>query len=140
MIFFPFLNLYFYSSYKIIFFSKKSKVDDLDIKMLVTVVEGNPKAPFAITITPRCRGGCYSIPWIAPLYPWSLSYNAECWARRHQVPFFEPLVWLNHGLNSGLPDHWRTLYSWLGSKDIIKRDIFRIHDFYKIINLKYNCY
>ena len=36
---------------------------------LVTVVEGDPKAPFSITTTPRCRGGRYSFPWIAPLYP-----------------------------------------------------------------------
>ena len=34
-----------------------------------TLVEGNPKAPFSIATTPRCRGGCYSIPWIASLYP-----------------------------------------------------------------------
>ena len=36
--------------------------------MLATVVEGDPKAPFSLTTTPR----------IAPLYPWSLPYNAEC--------------------------------------------------------------
>ena len=35
---------------------------------LVTVVEGDPIAPFSIATTPRCRGGYYSIPWIAPLY------------------------------------------------------------------------
>ena len=29
----------------------------------------------------------YSISWIAPLYPWSLPYIGECWARRHQEPF-----------------------------------------------------
>ena len=40
------------------------------------MVEGDPKAPFSLTTTLRCRGGCYSFPWIAP--PWSLSYNAEC--------------------------------------------------------------
>ena len=45
---------------------------------LVTLVEGNPKAPFSIAPIPRCRGGRYSIPWIAPLYPWSLPYNAKC--------------------------------------------------------------
>ena len=44
---------------------------------LVTVVEGDPKAPFSIATTPRCRGGHYSFPWIGPLYPWSLPYNAE---------------------------------------------------------------
>ena len=38
-------------------------------KKLATIVEGDPKAPFSIATTPRCRGGRYSIPRIAPLYP-----------------------------------------------------------------------
>ena len=29
---------------------------------LATIVEGNPKAPFSIATTPRCRGGRYSFP------------------------------------------------------------------------------
>ena len=45
---------------------------------LVTVVEGDPKTPFTIATTPRCRGGRYSFPRIAPLYPWYVPYNAEC--------------------------------------------------------------
>ena len=69
------------------------------------------KAPFSIATSPKCRGGCYSIPGIAPLYPWSLPYNAECLARQHHVPFFESLVSLDLGFNPSLPDHWRTLYS-----------------------------
>ena len=36
---------------------------------MVTIVEGDQKAPFSIATTLRCRGGCYSSPWIAPLYP-----------------------------------------------------------------------
>ena len=36
---------------------------------LATIVEDDPKAPFSIATTPRCRGGRYSIPRIAPLYP-----------------------------------------------------------------------
>ena len=43
---------------------------------------------------------------------------------RHQVPFFESLIWLDLGLNPGLPDHWRTLYSfgqWTGYKPKIHR-------------------
>ena len=43
-----------------------------------TVVEGDPKAPFSIATTPRCSGGNYSFPWIAPLCRWSVLYNAEC--------------------------------------------------------------
>ena len=45
---------------------------------LATIVEGDPKAPFSIATTPRCRGGRYSIPRIGPLYPWTVTYNAEC--------------------------------------------------------------
>ena len=44
---------------------------------LATVVEGDLKAPFSIATTPRCRGGRFSIPWIAPLYTWSIPYNAK---------------------------------------------------------------
>ena len=36
---------------------------------LATVVKGDPKAPFTINTTPWCRGGHYSIPWIALRYP-----------------------------------------------------------------------
>ena len=35
-----------------------------------TVVEGDKKALFSIDTIPRCRGGRYSFPGIAPLYPW----------------------------------------------------------------------
>ena len=35
---------------------------------LVTVVEGDPKAPFSIATTSRDRGGRYSFHWITPLY------------------------------------------------------------------------
>ena len=46
-----------------------------EISKLATVVEGDPKAPFSIATTPRCRGGHYSFPWIASLYPWSIPYK-----------------------------------------------------------------
>ena len=42
------------------------------IKMATLVVD-DPKAPFSIANTPRYRGGRYSIPWIASLYPWSFT-------------------------------------------------------------------
>ena len=35
---------------------------------LATLVKGDSMATFSIATTPRCRGGRYSIPWIAPLY------------------------------------------------------------------------
>ena len=38
------------------------------------VVEVDPKAPFSIVITPKCRRGRLSITWIAPFYLWFFSY------------------------------------------------------------------
>ena len=35
----------------------------------IIVIESDPKVPFSIASTPRCRGCRYSFPWIAPLYP-----------------------------------------------------------------------
>ena len=35
--------------------------------MLVTLLEGDPKAPFSLATRPRCRGGHYFIPYIARL-------------------------------------------------------------------------
>ena len=32
------------------------------------LVQSNPKAPFSIANTPRCRGGLLLLPSIAPLY------------------------------------------------------------------------
>ena len=43
----------------------------------MTVVKGEPKAPFSIATTQRCRGGCYNILWIAPLYPRYVAYCTE---------------------------------------------------------------
>ena len=45
---------------------------------LATVVEGDQKAPFSIATIPRCWGGRYSFPGIAPLYPRCVPYIAEC--------------------------------------------------------------
>ena len=56
-------------------------------------VECNPKTSFSIATRPRCRGGCFSISRIAPLYPWSLPYSFEWSARRHQVTFLS--LWYN---------------------------------------------
>ena len=43
----------------------------IDVANVTTIVgvEGDQKVPFSIATTPRCRGGRYSFPWIAPLYP-----------------------------------------------------------------------
>ena len=42
--------------------------DYILVVKLATVVEGDSKAPFSIATSLRCRRGCYSFPWIAPLY------------------------------------------------------------------------
>ena len=54
---------------KFYFFLFPGKVNNVKLE---TLVEGDPKALFPIATTPKCRGGRYSIPWIAPLYTWSL--------------------------------------------------------------------
>ena len=46
--------------------------------MLVTLDEGDPKAPFTLATTLRCRGGFYSIPWIGLLSPRSIPCYIEC--------------------------------------------------------------
>ena len=76
---------------------------------VVSLSRGWPEGSLFNSYYTRCRGEHNSFPWIASLSRWSLSYIAECKARRHQVPFFESLVWLNLRLNPGLPGHWRTL-------------------------------
>ena len=61
------------------FNTKKFWLHEIFIKQkLATLIEGDPKASFSIATAQRCTEGRYSIPWIAPLYPWSLTYNAEC--------------------------------------------------------------
>ena len=51
-------------------YPRRSIIEDVSKKeKLVTVVEGNSKAPFSIATTPRCWGWHYSFPWIASLYP-----------------------------------------------------------------------
>ena len=55
-----------------ILINKKVKVK------LATVIESDPKAPFLIATTPKRRERHYSFPWMAPLYPWCVPYNAEC--------------------------------------------------------------
>ena len=67
---------------------------------LATLVEGDPKAPFSIATTPRCRGGHCSIPWIAPLKTWSLPYNAQCWGARGVIVI---VVGSGHGDTSSNP-------------------------------------
>ena len=44
---------------------------------LATVVEGDQKAPFSIATALKGRGGRYSFPWIALLYPWYIPYIAS---------------------------------------------------------------
>ena len=49
----------------------EKRIDEIMFVMikLVTVVEGELKAPFSIGTTRMCRGGHYSFPRIASLYP-----------------------------------------------------------------------
>ena len=75
-----------------------------------TLIEGDPKAPFSIATTERCKGERYTILWIAPFCPWSLPYNAVL-SKAASTTIFESLVWLDLGIKPSLPDHWWTFYS-----------------------------
>ena len=72
-------------------------------KKLVTVVDGDQKAPFSIATTPRCSRGFYSFPWIAPLYPRYEPHIVVCKARRYQVPFFKVFGMTRPGIEPSTP-------------------------------------
>ena len=65
--------------YIYIYISKKVK--------LATLVEGDPKAPFSIATTLRCRGGRYSFPGF--LYPYLIMLSVKQGA---SSTIFESLV------------------------------------------------
>ena len=58
---------------------------------MVTVVEVYQKAPFSIATSPTCRGGCYSIPWIAPIYPWP--YLKMLSAKQGRIKYHSLSLW-----------------------------------------------
>ena len=76
--------MFIYTSHMLMFYKTKyvktipQFIPMLIEKLLATVVEGNPKTPFSIATTLRCRGRCHSFPSIAPFYPWYVPYIAEC--------------------------------------------------------------
>ena len=72
-------------------------------KKLVTVVKGGSKAPFSIATTTKCWGGRYSI------LPLILTLLCRVLSKIASSSIFESLIWLDLGLNPGLPGHWQTL-------------------------------
>ena len=74
-----FFFIYLFFFFKLIIFIKKSVVyiafGHVKVK-LATLVKSDLKVPFSIATTPGCRGGHYSFPRVAPLYPWSIPYKA----------------------------------------------------------------
>ena len=75
-----FSDFYYFSDVSIIGAQKKTGSNICLSKnkvKLATLVEDDPRTPFSIATTQRCRRGRYSIPWIAPLYFWSVPYNTE---------------------------------------------------------------
>ena len=53
---------------------------------LVTLAEGDPKAPFSISKTPRCKGLCNSISWIVPLnMPIGKLYNNKATGKEEKM-------------------------------------------------------
>ena len=49
--------------------TKPNDYSEIEISKVYDCSRGQPEAPFSISTTLRCRGGCYSFPWITPLYP-----------------------------------------------------------------------
>ena len=62
----------------------------LFLSVLVSVVEGDLKVSFSIATTLRCRGGCYSFPWIAPLTLdlYLIMLSVKQWGIRYHFFFF----------------------------------------------------
>ena len=87
----------------------------------MNLLEGGPKAPFSIATTPRCRRGRDSILWIVPFYSWSQPYNAEL-SKDASSNVFWVFGMTRHGIEHGLPDHLRTIYSlgqWSGTDETL---------------------
>ena len=76
------------------------------IYKLVTIVKGDPKAPYSLATTLRCRRGHYSFPWIDQftLDSYLIMLSVKQGFMRYQ--FFESLVKLNLGLYPGFLGHW----------------------------------
>ena len=71
----------------------------------IVIKEGNPKAPFSIATTLKCRGKHYSFPWTAPL---TLDLHLIMLRVKEggiKLLFFEFLVWLNLDGNPSLLDY-----------------------------------
>ena len=77
---------------------------------LVTVVEGDQKAPLSIATTSRCTEGRYSFPWITPLY--LLIHTLYCWVLSKGVSsiIFKVFGMTRPGIEPRSPGPWRTLY------------------------------
>ena len=88
------------------------------IYKLATLVNGDQKAPFSIATTLRCRRGHYSSPWIAPLYP--LICTLYCWVLSKEVSgtILKIFGMTQSEIESGLLDHWWTLYPLDNEPDI----------------------
>ena len=80
---------------------------------LVTIVKGDLKAPFSIPTSQRCRKRRYSIPWIAPLYSWSLLYDVK----QGGIKYYFLSLW----------DPWQTLLFQLSQYHHINYDVFIWH-------------
>ena len=74
---------------------------------LVILVEGDPRAPFSIAITPGCRGGRYSIPRIASPYPHIVMLSG--WQSGLKYHFLSLWYDSTGRLNPGLPELANTL-------------------------------
>ena len=93
-------------------------------KKLVTIVECDPKAPFSIATTPRCRGGRYSFPGL--LYFTLDPYLIMLSVKQGGIKYHFLSLWYDDpGLNPGLPAigehslhhyYYATIIHWIWNK------------------------
>ena len=87
---------------------------------LATIFKGELKAPFSLATMLRCRW-VDATPFLGLLYFTLNPYFMRLSVNQGGIKYhFLSLVWLDVGLNPGLPGHWWTLYS-LGQYFVKKR-------------------
>ena len=91
-------------------------VSKLVVSNMAAVVEGDPKGPFSIATTQRCREGATPFP---GLLHFTLIRTLYCWVLSKEVSstIFKVFGKTWPGMDQGLPGHYRTLYplgQWAG--------------------------
>ena len=88
------------------------------IVKVAILVKRDLKAPSSIATTLRYRKGHYPIPWIAPLYSWSLPYNASVkqgGIKYHFLSLWYDLTW-----------EWTPVFQTIDEHYLLGQNIYKI--------------